>query len=217
MTHRAIPAIKIRTLALWALTAAALAGCGALPDKPQRPIPYDLGPLATVNTAAPAPGTTPLAVDEVDSAADLDRRLMYYRLAYADSGQQLRPYSHARWSMSAPNLVGQRLRLALAATRPVVEPESNLAPLRLRTELEEFTHEFSSPGASEGVVQLRATVTSYGGRQSARVVAQRSFTSRKPAPSPDAVGGAAALRAATDDVVQQVVGWVNGLPVPAAR
>lgn len=133
MKQRA-PITRTPSLALCALVLV-LAGCGALPDKPQRPVPYDLGPLVAPTSVTPVADASPLAVGEVNASADLDRRLMVYRLLYADGGQQLRPYGNARWSMPAPALVGQRLRAALAATRPVVEPDGNLAAQTLQTEL----------------------------------------------------------------------------------
>ena len=39
---------------------------------------------------------------------------------------------------------------------------------------------------------------------------------RQPAATADAPGGVSALRAASDEVVRQVVAWVNALPAPAA-
>ncbi|WP_298438629.1 ABC-type transport auxiliary lipoprotein family protein [Ottowia sp.] len=191
----------------------ALGGCALpLPDKPTRPEPYDLGPPLAA-AAAPA-GAAPLALQRVEASAAIDGTAVVYRLLYAaDGAQQPRPYAQARWVMSPPQLVTQRLREALTGTRPVVEPGLGLAGVALGAELQEFAQNFSAPGTSEGVVQLRVTVTAPGAA-SERLLGQRSFVARKPAPSADAAGGAQALRQATDDVVAQVVAWVNGLPAP---
>ena len=92
---------------------------------------------------------------------------------------------------------------------------AGVAPLELRAELDEFAHIFSAPTTSEGVVRLRVTAVAPGGRAQ-RLVGQRTFEVRQPAATADAPGGVSALRAASDEVVRQVVAWVNALPAPAA-
>lgn len=199
--------------ALATCLAVCLGGCALpLPDKPQRPQPYDLGPPPVPAAAASAPAAA-VAMDNVQSAVALDGTAIIYRLMYSEDGMQPRPYAHARWSMSPPQLLTQRLRQALAATRPVVEPGAGLAPLELRAELDEFAHVFASPDASEGVVRLRVTVFAPA-QKNQRLLGQRSFAVRQPAPTPDAAGGVAALRAATDEAVAQVVQWLGALPSP---
>lgn len=199
--------------AVFGLMFLSLAGCSLpLPDKPVRPQPYDLGPALPAAADAQPTGTA-LALEPVVAPAAIDGTQIVYRLAYADGGQQPRPYAQARWTMAPPQLVTQRLREALSARRPVVEAGAGLAPLALRAELDEFAHVFSAPNASEGVVRLRVTATAPNAR-AGRLLGQRTFTVRQPAASADAPGGTAALRAATDEVVRQVVAWVDGLPAP---
>lgn len=196
------------------LAAACLSGCALpLPDKPQRPQPYDLGPPPAAASASAPASASALAMDGVQAAAALDGTAIIYRLLYSEDGMQPRPYAHARWSMSPPQLLTQRLREALAATRPVVEPGAGLAPLELRAELDEFAHVFTSPDASEGVIRLRVTVFATAAKGQ-RLLSQRSFAVRKPASTHDAPGGVAALRAAADDAVAQVVQWLSTLPSP---
>jgi cholesterol transport system auxiliary component len=154
-----------------------------------------------------------LALAPVAAPATFDSAAIIYRLAYADGSQQPRPYALARWTMPPPQLLAQRLREAFAATRPVVDTDTGLAALELRAELDEFTHVFTAPGVSEGVVRLRVTVARTAADiRTSRLLGQRTFSARQPAPSADASGAAAALRAATDDVVRQVVAWVNDIP-----
>ncbi|HRN75783.1 ABC-type transport auxiliary lipoprotein family protein [Ottowia sp.] len=191
----------------------ALTGCALpLPDKPVRPQPYDLGPPLPVAADA-APDGPALALDRVESSAAIDGTAIIYRLAHSDGGQQPRPYAQARWTMSPPQLITQRLREAFSATRPVVEAGAGLAQIELRAELDEFAQIFSSPEASEGVVRLRVTAIAPTAKTS-RLLGQRTFSVRQPAATADAVGGVTALRAATDEAVRQVVAWVNALPPP---
>jgi cholesterol transport system auxiliary component len=69
---------------------------------------------------------------------------------------------------------------------------------------------FDSPAQSFGAVRLRATLTDNtpGGE---RLVGQRVFVRREPAPTPDAPGGVKAIAAATDAIAQDISGWLAQL------
>ena len=210
----AVRAILARAQAVFACLSAAalLAACSLpLPDKPVRPEPYDLGPSPAPSGGATASGAA-LAVDRVEANAAIDGTAIVYRLLYSGDGQQPRPYAQARWNMSPPQLVSQRLRDAFAATRPVVDVGMGLAALELRAQLDEFSQVFSAPGTSEGVVRLRVTLIAPAA-QTTRLLGQHTVVVRKPAPTPDAAGGVSALRAATDEAVQQAVAWVQSVTV----
>ncbi|SEB26554.1 ABC-type transport auxiliary lipoprotein family protein [Variovorax sp. YR216] len=193
-----------------------MAGCGALPDKPTRATLYDFGPgPATAPARTGTPAFQPLALADIDANARLDGTQMLYRLGYADANE-VRPYGQSRWSQAPAQLFRQRLREALAATRPVLGPEESATiartegrvPDTLRVTLEEFSHFFESPSSSVGLVRVNVTLirTAPGGD---RVLAQRSFTAQRPAPSNDAPGGVKALAAASDAVVADIVAWVS--------
>ncbi len=208
--------------AAFSLTAGALllAGC-ALPDKPTRATLYDFGP----GTLAPQPATRqaslpPLALDEISTPGGaLDNMAVLYRLGYADA-QQLRPYSQARWSMPPAQLVRQRLREQLSQRRAVFNARDSVAlnrsqnavlPRLLRLELEEFSHLFTAPDASVGLIRLRATlleVTPAG----EKLVGQRDVVVQRPAASADAPGGVRALTAATDAAIEELEQWLQQTP-----
>ena len=154
-----------------------------------------------------------LALDPVEANAAIDGTAVVSRLLYSGDGQQPRPYAQARWTMSPPQLVTQRLREAFSATRPVVDIGAGLAAVELRAQLDEFAHVFSAPGTSEGVVRLRLTLIAPSAAN--RLLGQHTIVVRKPAASADAAGGVSALRAATDDAVNQAVAWVQSVPMPA--
>ena len=199
-----------------------LGGCGALPDKPARAALYDFGPGAAVpaasaaSPAGAAPRALPMiALAEVDANSRLDGTQLLYRLGYADANE-LRPYGQSRWSQPPAQLLRQRLREGLSAGHTVLGPEESATiartegrlPDSLRVTLEEFSQYFESPGRSVGLVRVSATLTRNqpGGD---RVLAQRTFTARKPAPSADGPGGVKALAAASDAVVAELVAWVD--------
>ena len=197
----------MKRTALVVLLTSAAAGCASLPAAPVRPAVYDFGPgplnaPATNNPALPA-----LALQEFRAPPALDNPAVLYRLAYADV-RQLRPYANARWSMPPAQLVRQRLRETLAASRAVLDAAEGSAPFMLRVELQEFSQLFEGEEASSGLVRLNATLfESKGGAD--RLVAQRTFVVQRPAPSADAAGGVRALITATDAVVAEIGAWLR--------
>lgn len=197
-----------------------VAGCGVLPDKPARSTLYDFGPglAATTPAAAPAAAASPmLALAEFDSNTRLDGTQILYRLGYADANE-LRPYGQSRWSQPPAQLLRQRLRDVLAERRTVLGPEESATlarskgevPDTLRISLDEFSHYFDSQSSSVGLVRLRATLIR-GATGGDRVLGQKTFTVRRPAPSADAPGGVKALAAASDAAVAEVVQWLDQL------
>jgi cholesterol transport system auxiliary component len=205
---------RLRVASLFA--ALLLAGCGALPDKPERPTLYDFGPGVLAAGLTPAAQTqAPLMLAEIDSSASFDGSPILYRLGYADA-HQLRPYAFARWSAPPAQLVRQRLREHLGRDRLVLDAEEAAAMARgggqkprvLRVELEEFTHYFASQGDSVGLLRLRCTLldNTLGGE---KLLGQRTITMQRPAPSADPSGGVRALAAATDAAAQELAQWLR--------
>ena len=211
-------AFRLTALIQSACLAALLAACaGPLPDKPQRPDSYDLGlPAAAASAAPQTPAQAPLpplALPPVTAPAALDGTAMLYRLAYKNEADQPRPYARARWSMSPPELLTQRLRETLAASRPVVAAGEGLAALELRVHLDDFSQIFEAENRSHARIQIRATLIAP--RASQRLLGQRTFTVQRPAPTPDAAGGAKAMREAADAAIADLAAWLDRLPRPA--
>ena len=195
-----------------------LAGCSALPDKPVRASLYDFGPgnLTVVPTAQQA-ALPALAIDDINtSGGALDNQAVLYRLTYQNE-QELRPYTFARWSMPPAQLVRQRLREQLGRQRNIFDARGGLAlnrsqnavlPLLLRLDLDEFSHVFTAPEASVGLIRLRATLIEQT-TSGEKLIAQRSVVVQRPAPSADAAGGVRALTAATDAAIEEIDVWLQ--------
>ena len=208
MNQTATPSRAFAPAWAWvlALAAALLAACSTpLPDKPARPASYDLG-LPAAAAASGAASQPPLALPAVTAPAALDGPAMLYRLAYKNEADQPRPYARARWSMSPPELLTQRLRETLAASRPVVGAGEGLAAAELRVHLDDFSQVFEAENRSHARIQIRA---------SQRLLGQRTFTVQRPAPTPDAAGGAKAMREAADAAIADLAAWLDRLPRPA--
>lgn len=201
-----------------AAAAMALAACSALPEPPTRAVQYDFGPGA-VQAVPPAPGSAalpPLAMADIEATGlPESSTAVLYRLAYADA-QQPRPYAAARWSQPPVLLVQQRIREHLGQRRAVLNANAaavqarvaDQQPTVLRLELEEFSHVFTSPSDSVGLIRLRATAaqpTTLG----ENLLGQQVFVVQQPATSADASGGTRALAAATDQVARQIDTWLE--------
>lgn len=221
-------ACKTPALALFGsiLMVLILPGCSALPDKPARAAVYDFGPGALTawpsTRQAPLP---PLAIEDITtSGAALDSTALFYRLGYQDA-QHLRPYAQARWSAPPAQLLRQRLRDQLGQRRPIFNARESVAlnrsqnavlPWLLRLELEEFSHFFSTPDASVGLIRLRATVLEIT-PAGEKLLGQRSLVVQRPALSADAPGGVRALTAASDAAMAELEAWLQQLQAtPAA-
>lgn len=192
-----------------------MSGCASL-QPPAALVVYDFGPAAPSAPAATAGAQSALApvlLEAVQARAALDGTALQYRLAYANA-QQLRPYAQARWSMAPAELLHQRLRSAWGAQRALLQDGQGLVvppgSLRLYLELEEFSQVFDAPQRSHALLQAHATLARYevGGY---RLLAQRSFTVQRPAPTPDAPGGVQALGQASDALVAELRAWVEGV------
>ncbi|HKT97354.1 MAG TPA: ABC-type transport auxiliary lipoprotein family protein [Paraburkholderia sp.] len=194
--------LRLCCAALAALALGTLAACAgrsaALSD-----IRYDLGPqqeaARAVSTSSSLP---PLKVLEVSAPATLDHDGILYRLN-GDS-QRLGRYADSRWTMPPARLLTQRLRTALASRATVLSGADVVQAPMLKVELTEFEQVFDTRTQSAGVLAARATLM-----QGGKVIAQRSFVARAPASTPDAAGGVAALRAASDDFAGQIGVWVG--------
>lgn len=202
-----------------------LAGCSALPAAPNRPVSYDFGPgltsYAPADRQAPRTPLAPIALADVEATGLAEgSTAVQYRLAYADA-QQLRPYTLARWTQPPVQLVQQALRAQLGQRRAVLQDADAAAQARdtarggklpavLRIELEEFSHLFTTPTESTGLLRLRATLvdpTPAG----ETLLGQRVFIVQKLALTADAAGGTRALAEAARQVAVDVDEWVGAV------
>ncbi|WP_420472858.1 ABC-type transport auxiliary lipoprotein family protein [Noviherbaspirillum sp. ST9] len=197
-----IPAIAMTACAL-VLSACAVGG------RSDPATLFDLGPLKTQQGASPLPALPPISIAAVQVPVWLDSSMMFYRLNYANT-QQPRPYSQARWTMTPAQLLTQSLKARIAQAGGVALAAADGAvdvPI-LRIEADDFSQHFASPSESTGQVALRASL--YRGRT---LLAQRSFIRQAPSGSADATGGAAALAAASDAAISDIILWLHGLPL----
>jgi cholesterol transport system auxiliary component len=179
-----------------------LAGCASV-KQPQAEL-FDMG-MAT--PAANLPALPPMALAEVNTPEWLDSPAIFYRLAY-DSARQPRPYANSRWSMPPAQLFAQRLKSRMGQAGGTLLSASDGAagiPV-LHLEADEISQIFDSPERSSGMVAMRLSVLH--GR---RLLGQKSFVQRMPAPSADAAGGVEAIASASDAVIADMLQWLASL------
>lgn len=189
---------------LLAAALALLGGCAS--SGPERPVLYDLGPLRS-NAAQPLPSLPPVSIAGISAPAWLDTTRMVYRLNY-ENPLEPRPYAYARWAMAPSQMLLQQLKARIAAAGGVALAASQGAmnvPV-LRIETDDFSHVFDSRASSRGQISVRASL--YRGRL---LLAHKAFARSAPAPTPDAAGGAAALAAASDALVADLIVWLGSL------
>lgn len=178
-----------------ALAAILVTACGALGKPQPAKTVFDFGaPAERLGNAVAAAGVSL----EVQAPGWIDTPRIVYRLAYQDAAER-REYAESRWAGPAAGLLAQRLRqrLGLAAGG---------GRCALRLSIEEFAQVFAAPDRSQGIVRLEAQFVDARGRIAARF----PIASEAPAPSADARGGVAALRAAVDRSGVALNDWLAG-------
>lgn len=149
-----------------------------------------------------------LQVAEVSAPTWLRSRRMLYQLGYHE-GSGVAAYTRARWVASPGSLITQQLLQALAgqgAWKAVIGPDATAhADVVLRAHLLTFEQDFTLPKNSHGTLRIQVTLVDAA---SDKVLADKIFEFRAPAPTPDAEGGVAALDQATRKWIKAVSAWV---------
>lgn len=180
---------KLTTAALTLL----LIGCGGLAKVGPQAALYDFG----ITPGQPTAALPQLRLASVEAAPGLEDSGMRYRLAYQNPARVF-AYTESRWAAPPDKLLVQRLEQRLLS--------AGSAQCTLRVTLETFDQVFDKPDSSRGVVRLLATL-SQGGVRSPAV--QTSVATEQAAQSADARGGVAALTAATDNAITQLLVWAK--------
>ncbi|MES2106856.1 MAG: ABC-type transport auxiliary lipoprotein family protein [Pseudomonadota bacterium] len=199
--------IHVLKLAFISCLGAGLLACSTTAAPPVQL--FDMGQAPTIQTPQAANGKIPaISLADVSASPALDSNYMLYRLQY-ENGQQLRSYAQNRWSMTPAQLLAQRLKLRFAGAGGVIvsatDGAANLPVLKL--DLDDFSQLFASASSSVAHVSVRASV--FKGRN---LVAQQSFSQQADAAA-DAPGGARAMAAASDALIDNIMLWLQGLPL----
>lgn len=179
---------------------AALVACGANRSS-GTPAQLDLG-AASVRPVATLPVNIPVAVPAASSASLLSDTMVVWRMG--DQGQP-QAYSTYQWVAPPARLVTQRLIDRLSLQGAVLQQNIGGDLPQLRMNLQRFEQTFAPDGSSSrGQLVLQVVLL-----QGVQVTNQLLIELSVPAKSQDAMGGAVALREATDQAVEQVAQWLT--------
>jgi cholesterol transport system auxiliary component len=173
---------------------AALGGCAF--NLPQKSVAerFELRVPAQVSTAG-------LAVSEisVSSPSWLQTPSMGYRLRFSKSSRR-EVYTLSRWVAPPSEMVLNGLKRGL--------PLSGASGCRMKVELDEFVHDFTTSQESVGRIEIRVRLLPPRGEQGAL---SRRFEWVSPATFPDAPGGAEALNTSLNRGVAEISAWLSSL------
>ena len=188
-----------------------LSGCAT--DKAPRNATYDFGPAAiSATTPAPTLGAVgAVVVTDVTGSAAFDSERMYYRLNYSNP-LQARAYNNSRWAATPLQMITQRFktRLSQSGAKVLTPTDASSGIMILRTEVDDFTHNFDSVTQSYGQVVVRASLF-----QGHRLIDQKVLNRKTVSSTADAGGGARALATSTDAIAADLVAWLATVPAPA--
>ena len=179
------------------LVALILTGCVGNPSRPAEMVRHDLGdPVQPWAFAG-----FPIAALSVGAAGWLDSTAQTYRLDYADDLQR-HAYARSRWVAAVPELLEHFLQRQIIAGQPEVDGIG----CRLALSLDELEQRFTAPGTSHVVLEARVRLLAPQGPME---LARRGFLLSRAAPTPDAQGGAAAVRALARALAGDIAGWLE--------
>ena len=180
-----------------------LAGCAA---ERALPVQYDFDGAPDPARAQSLFDAT-IAIPPIAAPPWLRTTAIAYRLTYAPLAVP-RSYALSQWVAPPGELLTRRLRQSIEARNggPTLRQSSLLSDgYDLEVSLDSFTQLFSSPDQSLCEVVLRATLVKHG----REIIAQRTFSAERRAPTPDAAGGVEGLVAASDGDIRNIITWLR--------
>jgi len=189
--------------AMAALLLVLLAGCGA-GRSGAAPQQLDLGAGYADSKASPIASVRhpPIAVPAGSAASLLTESAVIWRIG--DAGQP-QAYTTYQWVAPPVRLVTQRIVDRLSLQGPVLQQNALGDMPQVWLNLQRFEQTFSADGSSSvGQVTLQAIFI-----QGTKVIEQKLVDIKVPASTQDALGGAQALRDATDQAAEQVAQWLT--------
>ncbi len=189
--------------ALAALLLVLLAGCGA-GRSGSAPQQLDLGAGYADSKASPIAllRHPPIAVPAGSAASLLTESAVIWRVG--DAGQP-QAYTTYQWVAPPVRLVIQRIVDRLSLQGPVLQQNAIGDMPQVWLNLQRFEQTFSADGSSSvGQLTLQAIFI-----QGTKVIEQKLVDIKVSASTQDALGGAQALRDATDQAAEQVAQWLT--------
>jgi ABC-type uncharacterized transport system auxiliary subunit len=144
----------------------------------------------------------PIAVPAGSAASLLTEPAVIWRIG--DAGQP-QAYTTYQWVAPPVRLVTQRVVDRLSLQGPVLQQNAVGDVPQVWLNLQRFEQTFTADGSSSvGQLTLQAILI-----RGTKVIDQKLLDIKVPAPTQDALGGAQALREATEQAAEQVAQWLT--------
>ncbi len=140
--------------------------------------------------------TSKIIIDKPTAADAFNHNKIRYRLMYQNPSRVFF-YVESRWVTTPVELLSSKISQTVNLAK--VSPNCSL-----KLKIEVFDHVFQTITDSEAVVQLSATIIE---RNTQKAIATQLFTEKVTSISPNAQGGTAALRDASEIALQKSIEW----------
>lgn len=189
-----------------------LTGCTVFHKSPAAISIYDFGLQQSQqiqHTLQPSPQQRKsILIANATTPLWLDNTAIHYRLLYHNPAQSYH-YANSRWIAPPAALLTQQIRDRIVSrTNGQVIKDSSTAKTDyiLHIELEEFIQAFDTAKDSHVLIGLRASLIE---RNSRYLFAQKDFNIKEKAPTADAAGAVSALGAASNQLINELIGWFS--------
>jgi len=190
-------------VAMASLLLVLLTGCGT-GRSGSAPQQLDLGAGYADSKVSPVTALRhpPIAVPAGSAASLLTEPAVIWRIG--DAGQP-QAYTTYQWVAPPVRLVTQRVVDRLSLQGPVLQQNAVGDVPQVWLNLQRFEQTFTADGSSSvGQLTLQAILI-----KGTKVIDQKLLDIKVPAPTQDALGGAQALREATEQAAEQVAQWLT--------
>ena len=190
-------------VAMASLLLVLLTGCGT-GRSGSAPQQLDLGAGYADSKVSPVTALRhpPIAVPAGSAASLLTEPAVIWRIG--DAGQP-QAYTTYQWVAPPVRLVTQRVVDRLSLQGPVLQQNAVGDVPQVWLNLQRFEQTFTADGSSSvGQLTLQAILV-----KGTKVIDQKLLDIKVPAPTQDALGGAQALREATEQAAEQVAQWLT--------
>lgn len=149
-----------------------------------------------------------ILIAQITAPLWLDNPAIHYRLAYHNATQSY-TYANSRWSSPPAFLLTQQIKQKIAAdTHHLVIKDSSvaIAEYELHIEIEEFSQIFDTLTDSYVAIRFRASLVN----NAHRLIAQKIFSTTHTAATADAAGAVSGFTAASNQLVDELIEWLDG-------
>ncbi|MFZ3087330.1 MAG: hypothetical protein WA123_04620 [Methylotenera sp.] len=178
------------------LIVSTLAACVGINKTKQNIAVYDFG--LSISSESSQQITSKIQWEEPVTAESLNHNKIRYRLNYQNPAR-VYFYAESRWAATPPELFSSKLSQMVNVTKTPMN-------CSLKLKIEAFDQVFTTKSDSKGVVQLSALLVE---KKSKKIFSSQLISESVTSLTPNAQGGTAALRQASEIALKKAINWGN--------